>query len=358
VNHLDRIAGEWRARADDLAAWVMAHLVNRTDVWGRYVRNKSEATTRAVTAPFAAERGKVSLDHDSLRKHFRQSEPGGQLGIHSASRDRTSRWMAIDIDRHDPEDQHAVTREGNLAAAQGWRQVLADHGLDPLLMDSNGIGGFHILVIFAEPMDSLTVNQFADRLVADYERRGLDEKPEVFPKHPGADSYGDWLRLPGRHHTRSHFTRVWNDEPYADESWLTGEAAIDRLLVTRPATSVQLEPLGIKRPRRTVCLDFDGVLHLYRSAWRGEAIIPDPPIHGTAQAVARLREQYRVVVHSTRCRTPEGRAAVAAWLREHAIEVDEVCEHKPPALVYVDDRAIRFRGDWDQLMTEIREFRK
>ena len=49
---------------------------------------------------------------------------------------------------------------------------------------------------------------------------------------------------------------------------------------------------------------------------------------------------------------------MAAWLREHAIEVDEVCEHKPPALVYVDDRAIRFRGDWDQLLTEIREFRK
>src|SRR5262245_56576309 len=63
VNHLDRVAGEWRARADELADWVMTHLVNRTDVWGRYVRNKSEATTRAVTAPFAAERGKVSLDH-------------------------------------------------------------------------------------------------------------------------------------------------------------------------------------------------------------------------------------------------------------------------------------------------------
>jgi hypothetical protein len=184
----------------------MTHLVNRTDVWGRYVRNKSEATTRAVTAPFAAERGKVGLDHDSLRKHFRQAEPGGQLGVHSAGRDRTSRWLAIDLGRHDPDDPHAVTREGNLAAAQGWRQALADRGLDPVLMDSNGIGGFHLLVVFAEPMNTAAVHEYADRLVADFERRGLDRKPEVFPKHPGADSYGDWLRLPGRHHTRPHFT--------------------------------------------------------------------------------------------------------------------------------------------------------
>jgi hypothetical protein len=141
VDHLDRVAGEWRARADDLATWVMTHLANRTDVWGRYVRNKSEATTRAVTSPFAAERGKVSLDHDSLRKHFRQSEPGGQLGIHSASRDRTCRWLAIDIDRHDPDDQYAVSREGNLAAAQGWRQVLVDHGLDRAALHQRDVRG-------------------------------------------------------------------------------------------------------------------------------------------------------------------------------------------------------------------------
>ena len=107
-----------------------------------------------------------------------------------------------------------------------------------------------------------------------------------------------------------------------------------------------------------LCLDFDGVLHSYRSGWCGADIIPDPPIHGTREAVARLRLEYRVVVHSTRCHTEDGRRAVSHWLQVHGIEVDEVCEHKPPALVYVDDRAIRFRGDWDGLLTEIRQFRK
>ncbi len=49
---------------------------------------------------------------------------------------------------------------------------------------------------------------------------------------------------------------------------------------------------------------------------------------------------------------------MAHWLRKHGIEVDEVCEHKPPAVVYVDDRAVPFRGDWDQVIVDIRNFRR
>jgi hypothetical protein len=68
--------------------------------------------------------------------------------------------------------------------------------------------------------------------------------------------------------------------------------------------------------------------------------------------------QFRIAVHSSRWHTDAGRRAVESWLERHEIVVDEVCEHKPPALVYVDDRTVRFRGDWDQAMTEIRDFRR
>jgi hypothetical protein len=270
----------------------------------------------------------------------------------------TSRWLAIDVDRHDPDDEFGVTAEGNLAAVRGWHQALVDRGLDPLLMDSNGIGGFHLLVVFSEPMSTSSVHQFGSQLVADFARRGLDQKPEVFPGKPSWDHYGDWLRLPGRHHTRPHYTRVWNDEPGAESRWLAGSDAIDRILVTRAAIDTILLPLGIVRLRRTVCLDFDGVLHSYRSGWCGAEVIPDPPIHGTRESVALLRQQYRVVVYSARCHTEDGRRAVQSWLEKHQIVVDEVCEHKPPALVYVDDRAVRFRGNWEDVITEIRQFRK
>lgn len=357
MDFLDRISGEWCDCSTELAEWTMTHLVNRTDVWGRYHRRKGQETASAVTVPFRAERGKTFLDLDSLRKHFRRRQPSGQLGLHSASSDLTSRWLAIDIDLHDPEEGTA-TREENLFAAQGWRRRLVEMGLDPLLMDSNGMGGFHLLVVFMEPMSTISVHQFGMKLVADFDRRGLEQRPEVFPDMPTWDRYGDWLRLPGRHHTRPHYTRVWNDEPFAESPWLDGSEAIERILATRPASVEVLEQIGITRTPRTVCLDFDGVLHSYRSGWCGAEVIPDPPIHGTREAVARLSQLYRVVVHSARCHTEAGRRAVESWLLKHEIVVDEVCEHKPPALVYVDDRAVRFRGNWDDVVTEIRDFRK
>lgn len=360
MDHLERIADEWSERSGELADWTMTHLVNRTDVWGRYVRRRKDDVelTQVVTAPFRDERGKVFLDHDSLRKHYRTRQPTGQLGLHSASSDLTSRWLGIDVDLHDRDEEWGVTPEGNLAAVRGWHQALVEKGLDPLLLDSNGVGGFHLLVVFAEPMATAGVHAFGKKLVSDYDRRGLDHKPEVFPDAPTWDRYGDWLRLPGRHHTRPHFTRVWNDEPYAENPWLDGHDAINRILATRPAPPAVLEPLGIVRKQRTVCLDFDGVLHSYRSGWCGAEVIPDPPIHGTREAIMRLRQQYRVVVLSARCHTAEGRQAVSNWLERHGIVVDEICEHKPPAHVYIDDRAIRFRGNWGDTMDELREFRK
>jgi hypothetical protein len=139
---------------------------------------------------------------------------------------------------------------------------------------------------------------------------------------------------------------------------LIGHDAIDRILATQLATIEQCEKHGIVVRRQTVCLDFDGVVHSYRSGWQGVTSIPDPPIHGTADAVAHLRKHYRVVIHSARCATPAGREAIAAWLLRHQIEVDEICEHKPPALVYIDDRAIRFQGSWVDTFTELSQFRK
>ncbi len=363
MNFFDRIAGEWREQAAPLAGWTMSHMVNRTDVWGRYLaesqrkENKDGSRNTAITAPFRDERGKVFLNVASLEKHYKTQRSSGVLGVHSTSSDLTSRWLGIDVDLHEPEDL-SVTAEGNFVAARAWHDALAQMGFDPLLLDSNGIGGFHLLVLFAEPLDTSSVYAFGKQLVSDFDKRGLDQMPEIFPGKPQWNHYGNWLRLPGRHHTRRHYTRVWNDEPWAEDLWLEGHDAIERILRVRPATVEMAEQHGIHRKRRTICLDFDGVLHSYRSGWCGAEVIPDPPLHGSREAIARLRKTFRVVVHSARCVSDEGCKAIEAWLRKHSIEVDEVCRHKPPAYLYVDDRAVPFRGDWDQTITDIHQFRR
>jgi len=349
--YFERIAGEWRSRARELAQWSMQYLVNRRDVWGKYT-GRTEGPNRAVTAPFREERGKVVLEMSSLEKHFKARNRRALMGLHSTSSHYSAQWMVIDLDQHDDGDAEQVAA-ANFVAATTWLSQLQRWGFDPLLLDSNGRGGYHLLTIFAEPMDAGLVHAMGEKLTADFARLGVDEQPEIFPGEGRSRRYGNWLRLPGLHHTHAHYTRVYNDDAWDEDKWLEGEEAIDRMLQTAPAPVELLAKQGVTHRRSTVCLDFDGVLHAYTSGWRGIATIADEPVHGAARAVAKLRERYRVVVHSARCRTEEGRTAISHWLARHSIEVDEVCEHKPPAIVYLDDRGVRFTGDWEQAIADI-----
>ena len=107
----------------------------------------------------------------------------------------------------------------------------------------------------------------------------------------------------------------------------------------------------------TVVFDFDGVIHSYTSGWKGTAEIPDPPVPGIGEAITKLRQLgYRVVVVSTRCSTAEGMGAVRRFLRDNGIIVDDVMMEKPPAICYIDDRAIRFDGHPEKLVDQITNF--
>ncbi len=99
--------------------------------------------------------------------------------------------------------------------------------------------------------------------------------------------------------------------------------------------------------RYTVAVDFDGVLHSYVTPWSNEYTIPDPPVPGAIEWLqAMLAGGLDVVIFTTRGRTPAGRDAVHLWLAKHWPEAPQlqVTAEKPPALAYLDDRAIRFEG--------------
>lgn len=106
----------------------------------------------------------------------------------------------------------------------------------------------------------------------------------------------------------------------------------------------------------TVVFDFDGVIHRFFTPWQGADVIPDPPVEGIREAIADIREQYNVVVVSTRCITPGGKKAVEDYLKDWDIEVDAVMAEKPPAIAYIDDRAICFDGEPSKLLSRITNF--
>lgn len=102
-------------------------------------------------------------------------------------------------------------------------------------------------------------------------------------------------------------------------------------------------------PKRwTVAVDFDGVLHHYSTPWVAAHIIPDPPVAGAMAWLTDIRRDFDVIIFTTRGKTWRGRRAVRRWLNLWRPEQDgdsfPVTAVKPAALVYLDDRAMRFNG--------------
>lgn len=100
--------------------------------------------------------------------------------------------------------------------------------------------------------------------------------------------------------------------------------------------------------RPTVAVDLDGVLNRY-DGWRGEDHFAEP-LPGAQDFLARLYTKYRIVVLTTR-----DPFATRDWLMQHDLSpfVAYVSDRKVPAVVYLDDRAVRFTGDYEEALATL-----
>jgi hypothetical protein len=105
--------------------------------------------------------------------------------------------------------------------------------------------------------------------------------------------------------------------------------------------------------RLVVCVDLNGVLDSY-TGWKHEKHW-DPPRPGAGDFLRELNERgFRVVLFTTRWADD-----ARAWLAEHGLDgwVSEVTDRKPAAHVFVDDRAVCFRGDFAETLAQVQGFR-
>ena len=106
----------------------------------------------------------------------------------------------------------------------------------------------------------------------------------------------------------------------------------------------------MSRTKRTIAIDFDGVLHEYRGYCGG---LIAGPLPGAKAAVERLVQHgHTVVVFSTR-----PKVGIHAWLEQYGFPALRVTNVKEPFFVIVDDRALRFEGTWDdEFIAQIERF--
>ena len=373
------IAEEWLRYADRLAEWTMEHLVNRRDVWSQYIVKNGEVGVVMLPVKERRKSGAEMVTMNKLRRHYSGRAISHLIGLHSISDHSTCKWFAIDIDLHDETVADAdEVAANNFAAAMEWSGKLRELGMDPIVFDSNGVGGYHIWTLFDKEYPLEDVFDFADEMRSNWEELGLPRKPEIFPpkRHVAKDDLPYGLRLPGRHHYRQYYSRVYNFEALEGENeWLEGGEAIEVMLATKVAPLPKLKkrvekasvktaaaanghkrtktPAQTKKRKPRVCLDLDGVLAQY-SGWEGLDQI-GPPIPGALDFARELAEIADIVIFTSRCSLDAGgeapatrlsprqlRIKIIEWLEKYKFPYADVYagQGKPRASAFIDDRAV------------------
>ena len=109
--------------------------------------------------------------------------------------------------------------------------------------------------------------------------------------------------------------------------------------------------------KKAICFDFDGVIHKYSKGWcNGE--IYDEPVEGVRDFINNLKKDYYIIISSARINDGylephEVVNQMYNWLKKHDIYFDKITGKKPIAEAYIDDRAIKFDGDWNYVYNEI-----
>ena len=76
-------------------------------------------------------------------------------------------------------------------------------------------------------------------------------------------------------------------------------------------------------------IDFDGVLHSYKSGWQGATNIPDPPVKEALQFLVEAINYFKINIYSSRSNQFGGKRAMKKWLRYHYTEISGIDTEDP-----------------------------
>lgn len=93
-------------------------------------------------------------------------------------------------------------------------------------------------------------------------------------------------------------------------------------------------------------MDFDGVIHDTLHPLEGKRM--GAPMDGARTALQKISLKFDVVVYSVR---PDPNV-ISDWMKFYGIPFSRITNIKPQAVLYIDDKALRFT-DWQTALSEI-----
>jgi len=120
------------------------------------------------------------------------------------------------------------------------------------------------------------------------------------------------------------------------------------------------ENIGMEVPKgkMIICVDFDGVIHSYKSGWQGATKITDPPVDGAIEWLEKMvrDDRFDIRIYSSRSKEKGARTAILKWLKDNGMsdmgrDKLGLPEKKPAAFLTIDDRAFCFNGEFPDAET-------
>ena len=115
--------------------------------------------------------------------------------------------------------------------------------------------------------------------------------------------------------------------------------------------------------KKRIMIDFDGVIHSYDKGFQNGEVYGNV-IEGSKEAVEHFKSKgYEIVIFTTRAskehnidpKSKELISNVESWLNKNGIYFDDITADKLGAVAYIDDKAIRFESNWDDIIEKINE---
>lgn len=104
---------------------------------------------------------------------------------------------------------------------------------------------------------------------------------------------------------------------------------------------------------KTLLIDLDGVLNTYSGDYSENEIAP--PRRGVVEFLQTIAKSYKIEIFTVR-----DKELTQKWLSKYHLDqyVSNITNVKnPQASIIIDDRALQFKGDFQQTLQEITNFK-
>lgn len=103
--------------------------------------------------------------------------------------------------------------------------------------------------------------------------------------------------------------------------------------------------------QKNIAIDFDGTIHNKAS------LIPPhrmgQPFPGTYESLCHFREiALRIVIFCVWADSEKNIETISKWMDYFNLPFDEITNVKPDAVAYIDNRAIRFENNWEEIINK------